>query len=65
MAVIILQNGTDLPKVEPDSYSEAYITSSHDGSEVFNMKVEVSDAEEDDSPMPATFSGIKAEQEVS
>jgi hypothetical protein len=51
--------------VEPDSYSEAYVSSSHDGSEVINIKVEVSDTEEDDDPMPATFSGIKAEQEAS
>lgn len=57
------ENCTDLPKVEPDSYSEAYVSSSHDGSEVINIKVEVSDTEEDDDPMPATFSGIKAEQE--
>jgi hypothetical protein len=63
--VIILQNCTDLPKLEPDSYNEAYVTSSHFGSEVINIKVEVSDREEDEGPMPATFAGIKVEQEAS
>jgi len=65
VVVIILQNCTDLPKVEPDSYNEAYVTSSDFGSEVINIKVEVSDREEDEGPMPATFAGIKVEQEAS
>lgn len=64
VVVIILQNCTDLPKVEPDSYNEAYVTS-HFGSEVINIKVEVSDREEEEGPLPATFSGIKVEQEAS
>jgi hypothetical protein len=51
--------------VEPDYYSEAYVTSSHFGSEVINLKVEVSDREEDEGPTPAKFSGIKVEQEAS
>ena len=65
VVVIILQNCTDLPKVEPDSYNEAYVTSSHFGSEVINIKVEVSDREENEGPMPATFAGINVEQEAS
>ena len=65
VVVIILQNSTDLPKVEPDSYNEAYVTSSHFGSEIINTKVEVSDREEEECPVPATFAGIKVEQEAS
>jgi hypothetical protein len=65
VVVIVLQNCTNLPKVEPDSYNEEYVTSSHFGSEVINIKVEVSDIEEDEGPMPAPFAGIKVEQEAS
>lgn len=65
VVVIILQNCTDLPKVEPDFGSEACVTSSHFGSDVINIKVEVSDREEVEGPMPATFAGIKLEQEAS
>lgn len=63
--MIILQNCTDLLKVEPDSYHEACVTSSHDGIEVINIKVEVSETEEAEGPKPAIFLGIKTKQEAS
>jgi hypothetical protein len=63
---LILQNCTDLLKVELGSCSEACLTSCHDGNEVIDIKVEeVVDREEEEDPLLITFPVIKAEHEVS
>jgi hypothetical protein len=64
MFMVDLQNSMNLWKVEHGSCSEMYLTSD-DGNEVSDIKVENdTDVREDDS-MPAVFSAVKAECEVS
>jgi hypothetical protein len=63
--VVILQNYTDVKKVEPDLCGETYPASDY-ASQVMNIKVEkVSDPEEEEDPVPITFPKIKPEPEVS
>jgi hypothetical protein len=54
---VVLQNVVDFLKIEPGSIAETCPTSD-DGNEMIDMNVE-------EDPVPVTFSGIKAEQEVS
>jgi hypothetical protein len=62
---LILQNCTDILKVELGSCNEACITSCHDGDEVINIKVEeVIDPEEEEDPLLIKFPVTKAEDEV-
>lgn len=67
--MLVLQNCMALVKVEPGSYSEACLTSSHDGNSVITIKVEDAtdtlEEEEDDDSVPETFPVIKTEHEVS
>jgi hypothetical protein len=39
--MVDLQNCMDLLKVEPDSYSWTCLTSCHDGNQLIDMKIEV------------------------
>jgi hypothetical protein len=55
---MVLQNCMDFLKVEPGSVSETCPTSSHDGDQIIDVKVE-------EDPIPINFPGIKAEHEVS
>lgn len=55
----------ELVKVEPGSYSETYLTSSHVGNESTGIKVEkVTDMAEEEGLEPMTSAVIKAEPEV-
>jgi hypothetical protein len=54
----VLQNCLDFLKVEPGSCSESCPTSSHDGNQISDIKVE-------EDPVSVTFPGIKPEHEVS
>jgi hypothetical protein len=55
----------DLLKVEPASYSETYLSSSHDGSQVLSMNVEkVTDVQEEDDPLLISLPVINTEHEV-
>jgi hypothetical protein len=54
----------DILKVERDSCSGTYLTSD-DGNEVSDIKVENDTDVREDDPMPAVFSAVKAEYEVS
>jgi hypothetical protein len=64
--VVVLQNCVDLQKDEPGLHSEASPSSSEDGDQAVNIKVEdSSDIEDRENPMPMTVVGIKAEHEVS
>jgi hypothetical protein len=45
--IVVLQNCMDLPKVVPHSSTETYPTSSRDGNQVIDVKVEVTDIEEE------------------
>jgi hypothetical protein len=67
MGMVVLQNCTNLLKVVPGSCSETNLTSSHDGNQVINIKVEkVTDIqEEEEDPLLTEFPVIKAEHEVS
>jgi hypothetical protein len=62
---MVLQYFVDFLKPEPGSSSETYPTSSHDGTQVIDIKVEVSDAQEVEDPLLITLPEIKAEHEVS
>jgi hypothetical protein len=64
MSVMVLQNSTDLLKVEPGSSSETCPTSL-DGKQMIDIKVEVSDAQEVQDPLLITLPRIKAKHEVS
>jgi hypothetical protein len=59
-----LQNCTSVEKDVLGPYGEAY-PSSHDANQAMNIKAEVSDAEEEEEPVPITFVEIKTEPEVS
>jgi hypothetical protein len=53
-------------KDEPGSHNEACASSSHDGDQANNIKVEeTSDIEDREDPVPVTVTGIRAEHEVS
>jgi hypothetical protein len=62
--IIILQNCTHPLKVEPDSYIEPN-TYSNDGTDIIDIKVELSDIKKDEYTVPVRSAGINAEQEVS
>jgi hypothetical protein len=62
---VLLQNCMDILKVEPGSISETCPTSSHDGDQIIDVKVEVSDTQEEQDPLLIQLSEIKAENEVS
>jgi hypothetical protein len=64
MSVMVLQNSTDLLKVEPGSSSETCPTS-HDGTQDIDIKVEVADTEEVEDPLLIALPEIKAKHEVS
>jgi hypothetical protein len=70
-AVVFLQNSVDLSQAGPDCYSEAYLASSCDGTQIVSMKVEeVTDVkeeeeEEEEDPMPVTFPVAKTDLLVS
>jgi hypothetical protein len=60
-----LQNYTNSENVLVGPYGESYATS-HDANQAMKVKAEaVSDAEEEEDPVPMTFPEIKAEPEVS
>jgi hypothetical protein len=62
--VMVLQNHTNTAMELQDPCGEMNQTSC-DASQAMNIKVEeVSDAEEEEGPVPITFPGIKAEPEV-
>jgi len=64
VGMVVLQNTLDILKVERDSCSETYLTSD-DGNEVSDIKVENDTDVREDGSMPAVFSAVKAECEVS
>ncbi|PNF26354.1 hypothetical protein B7P43_G01757, partial [Cryptotermes secundus] len=57
------KNCMDFLTVEPGSSSEACPTSSHDGNQIIDIKVEVSDTQDVEDPLLITLSEIKAEHE--
>ncbi|XP_023719522.1 zinc finger and SCAN domain-containing protein 12 isoform X3 [Cryptotermes secundus] len=58
------ENCMDLLKVEPGSYNETCLTSSHDGSEVLSVNVEeATNVQEEDDPLQISLPVIKAEYE--
>jgi hypothetical protein len=63
--MMVLQNYTNSENVLVGPYGETYPTS-HDRNQALNVKAEaVSDAEEEEDPVPKTIAEIKAEPEVS
>jgi hypothetical protein len=62
--MMVLQHCLDSQKDVPASHSEACASSSHSDQAV-DIKVEVSDAEDEEDPAPMTFMEIKFEHEVS
>ncbi|PNF26365.1 hypothetical protein B7P43_G01771 [Cryptotermes secundus] len=60
---MVLQNSTDILKVEPGSSNETYPASSHEGTQVRDKKVEVSNAQEVEDPLLISLPGIKAKHE--
>jgi hypothetical protein len=60
---MVLQNYVDLLKVEPGSYNETFLTS-HDGSQVHSMNVEVTNVQDENDPLLISLPVIKAEHEV-
>jgi hypothetical protein len=64
-ALVVLQNSTDLEKLQGPQ-SEICPASSHDAYQAISIKVEkLSDLEDEDDLTPTAFPGIKAEREVS
>jgi hypothetical protein len=61
---VVLQNSMDLLKVERGSRSEMYLMSDG-GNEVSDIKVENDTDVQEDYAEPTSFSGVKAECEVS
>jgi hypothetical protein len=60
--IVVLQNGINLSNVAPGLHNETY----HAGVEFINVKVEeMTDVEEEESPLSVTSPVIKAENEVS
>jgi hypothetical protein len=65
MALVVLQNPTNLENVRGQC-TEICPGPSHDAYQAIHIKAEVlSDVEEEEDSVPLTFSGIKAESEVS
>ena len=65
-SLMVLQSHMDVLKDEPGSCDEACVTSSDDGSQVIDIKVEEdSDVKEDDGPELVTSPLTEAEHEVS
>jgi hypothetical protein len=63
---MVLQNCMDFLKIEPGSISETCPTSSYDGNQIIDIKVEeASDTQEVEDPLLITLPEIKAEHEVS
>jgi hypothetical protein len=62
---MVLQNCMDFLKVEPGLSDESCPVSSHDGNQIIDIKVEVSDTQEIEDPLLITSPEIKAEYEVS
>jgi hypothetical protein len=66
VSVVVLQNSVGLPNGELGSFSEMFVTSSHDGNELTFIKVEVvTDRTEEEDPEPMTSAGVRTEPEVS
>ena len=64
-SMLVLQDPMELVKVEPGSYSETCLTSSHVGNGLTGIKVEkVTDITEEEGLEPVTSAVIKAEPEV-
>jgi hypothetical protein len=64
--MVVLQNSMDSQKDEPGLHNEACPSSSHDGEQGVNIKVEeFSDVDDGEDRLPLTVVGIKAEHEVS
>ena len=62
---MVLQNCTNSENALVGPYGETYPTP-HDANQAMNVKAEaVSDAEEEEDPVPITFPEMKAEPEVS
>jgi hypothetical protein len=62
---MVLQSYMEVPKDERGLSGETRVTSSDDGNQVIDVKVEEdSDVKEDDSPELATFPLTEAEHEV-
>lgn len=68
IVMVVLQNCCDLPKVAPGSYNETRVTSSHDGNQFVNIKVEdvvdTQEDEEEEDPLLIEFPVMKSENEV-
>jgi hypothetical protein len=63
--VMVFQSYTNSENILVDPYGETY-PASHDANQAMNVKAEaVSDAEEEEDPVPVTYIEIKAEPEVS
>jgi hypothetical protein len=64
--MVVLQNCLDSQRDVPGSHSEAFRSSSLDGDQAVNVKVEeLSDVEYEEDHLPMTGVAIKAEPEVS
>jgi hypothetical protein len=64
--MVVLQNCLNSQKDEPHSHNEACPSSSHNGVQAVNIKVEeFSDIEDREDPAPMVVVGIRAEHEVS
>jgi hypothetical protein len=62
--MVVSQNCMDLARVMPGSCSGTFITP-HSGNEVINIKVEVTDRQEEEDSVRVTVPVIKDEHEVS
>jgi hypothetical protein len=62
---MLLQNCLDILKVEPGSVSETCPATSRNGNQIIDVKVEVSDTQEEQDPLLISLPEIKAEYEVS
>jgi hypothetical protein len=64
--MVLLQNCLEAQKGVPDLCREACALSSDDVDQAVNIKIETSsDVEGGEHPVPITFTGMKAENEVS
>jgi hypothetical protein len=64
--MVVLQNCMDLLKVVPASYSETCLSSSHDGNQVIDVKVEdATDIQEQEDLFLTNFSAVQTDHEVS
>lgn len=61
---VVLQNYTEIPKVEQSSCNETHVASFDDGNEAIDIKVEVTDLQEED-PLLLTVPVVHAEHKVS